>query len=385
MSPKDPWPGPPYIFLPEPQSKGIKPGMCMLNSDLPLHDKFTVPYWRSGPAWQPWHIPMKPVDQKAAEDADLVALRAYIAARPTNIVVPNPPKGQTEEKPKPFWDLKASGPSLSSKDGGTKEEWMVGKREYLKSGYTRTNPDGTHKVDNDFGGKWEDKVTLFEGTAKHEFFDVGAAKGKFGDATSTFSGDGRVFGADAKSSGTFKVTTGGADISGGAKASGSVIEGGVKSNEDNLVSGGAKGSAVSGSAEAKGEVVLKPDQATLGGKLGAEVNLIEGEVSGRIHVTPRRVANPVIHLWNWATDDKVPELSENWDIGIMVGGTVSGQVGAQAGAEAKAGYEKGKLRAEAGAKIGLGVGAGVKVEGGVVGVDKIWAGAKSAWNWAWGD
>lgn len=168
-----------------------------------------------------------------------------------------------------------------------------------------------------------------------------------------------------------------------------------------LASGQASGSAASARFEGRVETVLTAEQATLGGKLGAEVNLLEGRIGGDLVVTPRRVVNNGVSVINWVFRLEIPEpLDENWDIGLTVGGEVSGQLGAQAGAEARVGYENGRARAEAGAKIGLGIGAGVKGRVGVVGIDKIWNGvqsvssaawdgttsaANSAWNWAWRD
>ncbi|WP_150526861.1 hypothetical protein [Roseibium sediminis] len=375
--------GPPFVLRPENQAEDVDPATRMLASDLALQQKFAA--LPGTPAsWQPKCTPPMICALEDPTGTEVSETASFGAQSPANLLLPPPPDPQPEEKSSDS-KYSLSGPSLGTKDGGIGIEERRDVREYIQSGYTRTNPYGTTKVDTNFGGKWKDDFTIIQGDAKTDLFDVSVAEGSFGDGNDAFTGQGKVLSADAGASAGFKVDSGGVSAHAGAKAQGSMAQGSVASTDDHAISGAASGSAVSGSAEAKGEVVLTPEQATLGGKLGAEVNLIEGKFSGNLTITPKRVADPMIHLWNWAVDDDVEPLSENWDIGISIGGEVSGQVGAQAGAEARAGYEKGKLRAEAGAKVGLGVGAGVKVSGGVQGADKIWNGIKSAWNWAWGD
>lgn len=81
---------------------------------------------------------------------------------------------------------------------------------------------------------------------------------------------------------------------------GSVLEGSIESDDTGLLGGSGEIAVVSGEAEAKGELVLTTEEATLSGKLGAEVNLIEAGVGGDFYLTPRRIANPVINLLNYA-------------------------------------------------------------------------------------
>ena len=382
----------PLVLRPEQYCLGVRPATQMLNSDLRLQEKFTSQYWTPGSSWQPLNGTLPSTDAQARE-ANIVSLRAYLQELDANIIVPDPPAADppkeaepaAEPEAEPFWDVSAEGPSRSSEDGGVSTEHRRGVREYLASGYTRTNPDGTREVDNDIGGKWEDSISLVEVSAEHEFFDESVASGDFGNEDDLIHGSGRILGADSSMGSSFEITN--SSIKGAAEiqANGSFAEGSIESSDEHLIGGKVEGSVVSADATAGGEIVLTPEQATLKGELGAEVNLVEASLDGSISITPRRIANPLINTWNWAFNGDVEELSENWDIGIMVGGEVSGQVGAQAGAEAELEYADGRATAEAGVKIGLGLGLGVKAKGGIVGADKIWGGITSVWNSVWGD
>ena len=443
-----PPPGGPYVLRPEWQRRGPQPATQMLERDLTLQPKFSLDQCVPGPHYQPPEAATIPkLSQPALDETDLPALQNHIVESPANILVPprREPAEQEDgtaqsgaadgaiaqnEAAGKGWQFKRTGAQIGSSEGGVGVTDERGIREYIASGYTRRNPNGfrnpdgswnTITRDDDFGGKWDEHAEIVGGQAERDLFSASVAEGRFGGTSDTFAGSGTILGASGKASGQFSFTQEGTDgvspglrASGGAQAQGALARGqvGTRGNlaeeSQTLATGQASGSAVSGKAEAKGELILTAEQATLGGKLGAEVNLIEGKIEGDLHITPRRVVNGGVDLYNWMFDDDVPELlGENWDVGIMVGGEVSGQVGAQAGAEARAGYEDGKLRAEAGAKIGLGVGAGVKGRVGLVGVDRIVSGARrlgsaawdgaaagasavggsirSGWNWLWSD
>lgn len=437
-----PPPGP-YILLPEHWSRGPQPATQMLNSDLKLQGKFQqqCPVPKQEHFQPTTAAPIPFITQPPLDEADVQALKDYLAGIDANILVPQPPPSNREETvtaesgagdgaaaqnaaaANKGWQVSGTGPSIGSKDGGVSIEDRRGIREYLRSGYTRQNPDGfrnpdgtwnTIKRDDDFGGKWDDHAEIAGAKAKLELFSAAVSEGSFGDAGDAFGGSGSILGASGKASGQFSFTQEGmSGVSPGLRArAGAEVEGAFArgqigtrpayvDNSQTLAGGQASGSMVSGKAELGGEAVLTAEQATLGGKLGAEINLIEGKLEGDLVITPRRVVNGAVNAWNWTFNENVGEpLDENWDIGITLGGEVSGQVGAQAGAEGRIGYDDGKARAEVGAKIGLGVGAGVKGRVGVVGIDRLWSGAKSigraawdgtssaaqsAWNWAWGD
>ncbi|WP_168769237.1 hypothetical protein [Yoonia maricola] len=312
--------------------------------------------------------------------ADMCVATDFAVASPANILVPEvPPPAEEEEEQ--IWSFSGLDGSRSTKDVGVRQGTQRGVREYLASGYTRRNPDGTDWSDDDWAGKWDDlEVTVAEAEASHEFFDVSVAEGSFGDDGDLFAGSGRVLGADSDATATFSLGSEGLDASGVAQINGSVLEGEISSDEDLALVGSADGSVLSGEAEASVEAVLSPEEVTLSGKLGGELNVVEGTIGGDLHITPRRIANPLINLWNWSTNDDVEELSENWDIGIMVGAELSGQVGAQLGAEGEVTYEDGRAVAEAGVKAGFGLGAGVKGRGGIVGLDKVANMISSWWN-----
>lgn len=150
-----------------------------------------------------------------------------------------------------------------------------------------------------------------------------------------------------------------------------------------MLSADAEGAVLKADAEAGGELVLTAEQATLGGKLGASANLVEGKIGGELAITPTRVTRAAVTIYNFLLDQDATGLSDDWDFGITINGEVSGAVSAQAGAEGEAGYKDGKLRAEAGAKIGFGVGGGAKVGVGLTGVDKAGEKLSDVWNSLW--
>lgn len=395
MEPEDipPVQGPIYM-RPGPYREGLRPAQQMLNSDLLLQRKIEPAMCTVDQRFGPIAAPPVQPENGTVEEADLPSFQEYLQSRETNLIVPDPtptPPAETAEE-EPFWNPTFSGPSMSSEDGGVSVENRRGVREYLASGYTRRNPDGTYERDDDFGGKWDEEVTIAElELFDHEFFDVAVEEGSFGNDDTFFSGEGKVLSADANATSGFELTNEALTGTLEAQASGSLLEGSIETADDGVLVGEAEGSVVSGDATAKAEVIVNAEQATLAGEVGAEVNLIEGSVSGEINITPRRAVNGTIEAWKWMTGDDVGfRLGENWDVGIMVGGEVSGQVGAQIGAEGEIGYEDGRATAEAGAKIGLGVGVGVKARGGIVGADVIgrgignaWSGIKNAWNSDW--
>jgi hypothetical protein len=353
----------------------------MLNSDLLLQRKIEPAMCTPDQVFGPVAAPPVQSDDATVQEVDFPSFQEYLQTRETNLIVPNPTPTEepAEEEPEPFWDTSLDGPSAenSLEDGGVSVESRRGVREYLESGYTRTNPDGTYEVDSDMGGKFASEVTVVEGTAEHVFFEATAAEGAFGEEGDFFQGEGKALTADSSMEGSFEVTTTSANLAGEIQASGSFLEGEVSTDDTGLVSAEADGSVVSGEAKLAGEATFSAEEATLSGEVGAEVNLIEGSIGGDIHITPRRIINPGIQLWNWATNDDVGELGENWDVGLMIGGEVSGQVGAQIGAEGEVGYSDGRATAEAGVKVGLGLGVGVKARGGLVGLDTLW---DNIWN-----
>lgn len=372
----------PRVLKPENVPDGLPSLMDMLSSDMRLQSKFPFEGTQSA---EGWHPPMALPFFEPAGDTGICVATDFALASPANVTVPEAPDPAPAEEEK-IWDFSGGEVSRGTKDLGVRSGSQRGVREYLASGYTRRNPDGTDWSDNDFAGKWRDaEFTVAQAEASKDFFDVSVADGSFGEEGDFFSGSGRVLGADSDASASFELGSDGFKAGAGAQASGSFLEGKIESDDSGLVAGDVSGSVVSGDAKGDVELVLSPEQATLKGELGAEVNLVEIGAGGDIYITPRRVANPLIALYNsWAEDD-FEELSESWDIGIMVGGEVSGQIGAQAGVDGQVGYEKGRATAEAGAKIGLGLGASVKGRAGLVGLDKIWNGIKSGWNAIWND
>ena len=395
MDPEDDIFGNP-ILRPDRYCHGVAPARSMLNSDLSLHRKFTPDRWTPGVPWQPTAAPMYPFGDTEIGEADIAALQDYLQSIDANQVVPPAsPPAEEEEKPEeeaaapeaaqntPFYEWEVSGPSRGTEDVGVSNEVRRGVREYLASGYTRRNPDGTHEVDNDFAGKWDDEISIVEVSGEHEFFDVAVAEGSVSNSFGEASGS--ILSANSNTQAGFEVTNQGFNATASAELSGAMAQGSIESVDTGLVAGGLEGSAVSGElvAEGKAEVDLEAGEATLGFELGANVNLVEGGGHGEIYITPRRVVGLGVSAVNWATGSDYEGLSENWDIGLVVGGDVDGRVGAGLGAEGELAYRNGKATAELGVSAALGLGGDVKVSGGFVGVDKVWNGITSAWNSIW--
>lgn len=374
-------------------SEGRPPAQDMLRSDTRLFSKWMAPPksepWK-GPPWRmpeqteantPWTPQGGSPAPDATDPSEIRELQSYLQSVDSNHLVPAPEEGE-EKDDGPKWEFGQA--ERKTEDGGTSEEWRRGVREYIKSGYTRRNPDGTHEVDSDWRGKWrETEYTIAEVSDRTDKAEVSVADGSFGNADSLFSGDGQVLGAEADAGYKGAITSKGLEASADAQASAYAAQGKIESADDGLLSGEAEGAALKADAEAQGEVMLTAEQATLGGKLGASANLVEGKIGGEFGITPTRISRAAVSLYNWALDENATALSDDWDFGIAINLEVSAAVGAQAGAEAEAGYKNGKLRAEAGAKLGLGAGAGVKVGGGLTGLDKAWARIKDAWNAIW--
>lgn len=360
----------PLVLKPEHLKQGREAAVRMLVSDLPLHSKFAAQPGKQE-EWQPVSAPSPICTEDNPTGNDVWEAVEFAQGRETNIVLPPLPPKKEEDTKEEGWEFKAEGPARKTQDGGVQTGVKRGVREYMNSGYTLRNPDGTRIVDNDFKGKWEDGFSIAKAGVEKKLFDASVADGGFGGKEDFVSGKGKVLSASAKAAADAEWTSKGLKAQAGAEAKGSFLEGSAGTNEDNLVSGKAEGSAASAKAEAKAEVVLTAEQATLGGKLGASVHLVEAAVSGKVTITPKRVVDPAIQVWNYLAEDDVEPLHECWDIGITADAKASGQVGLGGEAEGEIGHKKGNWRAEAGAKAAVGVGGGAKVGIGTTGLDKF--------------
>lgn len=96
-------------------------------------------------------------------------------------------------------------------------------------------------------------------------------------------------------------------------------------------------------------------------ELGAEANLVKGEVGGQINITPKTIYDntlgPAIGLIN----PKFAKAPDSLDHGIVIGGKGEAGIGAAAKAHASAKVENGVASAEIGLKAGFGPMAGFKL------------------------
>lgn len=283
---------------------------------------------------------------------------------PANKLIPGEERQNSESTFK-FGEL-----SRKYDDAGVKFSRQAGVREYLKSGYTRSNPNGTTAHDTDWKGKWKElDLQVVEKTwAKG---GVSAVEKTFGDPAKDWaSGEFKAGTAQGGVTSGLSITKKGIDAKAAAKGSIAAAEGKVEVNKDGLASGSAEGAILKAQAEAETAFVANPEEVTLKGKLSASANVIEGKVNGEFCVTPTRVGNAFIRAYNWAFEDHTQFIEDKWDIGVCLGGELQGAVGAQAEGTAEASYQKGKARAEIGGKLGFGLGGGAKASGGLTGMDK---------------
>ncbi len=360
----------PMLLKPENLEKGTVAATRMLNSDLLLQQKFAAQSGKQE-VWEPVSAPNPICTADDPTGSDVFEAVEFAQGRETNIVLP-PPKEKQDKEDDIKFELSAQGREL--KDVGSKVEAQRNIREHFPSRYTYRNTNGTFAVDNDLKGKWSDEVSLVKAGVEKKLFDDAVASGKFGGKDTLFSGEGKVFGASAKGGVAGEWTSKALKAQAAAEAKASFLEGAVKSNEDYLVSGKLEGSAVGAKAEAKAELVMEADRATAEAKVGAGVHLMEAALEGKLSITPKRVVDPVISVWNYVTEDDVEPLHECWDIGITGDAKASGQVGLGAEAGASIGHLRGNIRGELGAKASALVGGGAKIGIGTTGFDKFYDG-----------
>lgn len=301
---------------------------------------------------------------------DVADAVSFARASTVNKLVP--PKERQNEKQEEEQEQAWKFGEFSQKyeDFGQRRGIQRGVREYLASGYTRRNPNGKTDHDTDWRGKWKERN--FQ-VAEYTWWklDKSAYEDKFGDPkTDWASGEYKIHAREGDAKTGFSFTKGGIDAKATAKASYAAAQGKVEVLKDQLLSGSAEGALLK--AEAEGEVafVKNPEEITLTGKLGAKANVVEGTIKGELCVTPTRVGNAGVFLWNKLSGSHQPYIDDKWDIGVCLGGELQGAVGAQAEGSAEAGVKNGKARAEAGVKLGLGLGGGVKGSAGLTGLDK---------------
>lgn len=135
-----------------------------------------------------------------------------------------------------------------------------------------------------------------------------------------------------------------------------------------------------GEAEAKAQVILSPEEATLTGKLGASLNVVEANAEAKGCFFPYRFVNGHIDVVNYFSGANHGKLDDSWKIGLCA--TAGGQVavGAQAEASATGGYKNGNAGFETQVKLGLGPGAGLKFGAEVSGLDKMGKKISDWWN-----
>ena len=358
-------------------TEGPTPARNMLRTDFSVFDRYLyssipstgkicpVPTYgpvKPGPAWRgpPFKYPEVTPNRHIP---DVVATKNYAVTSPANTTVP-------EEKP-PESGLKLGQLSKKTADVGVKFTEQRSKREYLASGYTRTNPDGKTKIDTDWSGKWKELDLQVAEQTWAKTSGAAYSKDLGNSATDWFSGGYKIGAGEAKATSAFSITKGGVNITPiAAKGSVAVAQGKAAFNKDGLVGATGEAAFMKAEGEIKAAVVINPEEATLTGKLGGSLHLAEIKGGAELCLTPTRVANGFIATSNWLFDGDRAKISDKYDIGICVGGGLSGSAGVGAEASGDIGYKKGKARAEVGVKGSLFLGAGAKVNAGFTGIDK---------------
>ncbi|PYF12737.1 hypothetical protein C8J30_101118 [Rhodobacter viridis] len=249
------------------RSEGTQPVLDMLKTDLSTFDRYP---WcpapkRPGPMLiglgMPRLTPTPPpvAGAPSPHGPDVKAAQDFAVASPVNAVVPaaSAPKDTAKPAESP---LKLGQVGRSYDEAGKSVAAQRGVREYLASGYTRRNPDGTRAIDKDWTGKWKPiDVQLAEKTwGKSE--DVAAFKDGFGSAGASFasgnSGIGKVEGAATSA---FSITKGGVTLSPiSAKGAAAVAQGHVDLNKDGLVSASGDAAFLKAAGSAEAVAILTP-------------------------------------------------------------------------------------------------------------------------------
>lgn len=357
-------------------------------------------------------------DPNAVVENDVPLLLRYAYQRPNNILIPPPEEEKSEEEKEAEdkgWEF--TGPNAERKtDGGgwiqettrkssrTVTDYGNGVSGFkqksstaiqdMGDGSTTTTSRSLEVVDiphenatavqtvdtykkedrESFWGKFpplDETELVFAKVEAEAKAEAAVTEGAFGEEGDIFGGSGSALSADAKAVASGQFSTEGLTGELGAEAGARLLKGEVHSNEDALAHGKAEGSLVGASAEAKASVTLTAEEATLKGELGADAHLAEGKIEGTLEITPKRVGDSAIFLWNLATGDDVEELSEDYDWGIKLSGEASAQVGASASAEAEATASAQSFGAKAKAKVGLGLGVGLGAGVELTGLDRL--------------
>lgn len=356
-------------------------------------------------------------DPNTTVDNQVPLLLRYAYQRPNNILIPPPEEKAEDKKDDEDKGWEFTGPNAETKtDGGgwvqettressrtttdygggvtgTKMERSTAVQD-INNGATTTRSSSLDVVDIPRDGSIIEVGSSEKTEARESFFGkfpplndtelvfakienkaeakAAVAEGEFGGEGDIFGGSGEALSADASATASGQVGTDGLTGELSAKAGARLLKGEVHSNEDALAHGKLEGSAVGASAEATGTVTLSPEEATLKGKLGADAHLVEGKLELALEITPKRVGDSAIFLWNLFADEKVEELGEEYDWGIKINAEATGQVGASASAEAEATASAQKVGASAKAKVGLGLGVGLGAGVELTGLDKLW-------------
>lgn len=356
-------------------------------------------------------------DPNTTVDNQVPLLLRYAYQRPNNVLIPPPEEEEKKDKEDADSGWEFTGLSAETKtDGGgwiqetthkssrtttdygggvtgTKLERSTAVQD-ISDGSTTTRSSSLEVVDIPQGGriiqtedtqKTEDRESFFGKFPPLEDTELvfakienkaeataAVAKGEFGEEGDIFGGSGEALSADASATASGQVGTDGLTGELSAKAGARLLKGEVHTNDDALAHGKLEGSAVGASAEATGTVTLSAEEATLKGKLGADAHLVEGKLELALEITPKRVGDSAIFMWNLFADEKVEELGDEYDWGIKINAEATGQVGASASAEGEATASAQKVGASAKAKVGLGLGVGLGAGVELTGLDKLW-------------
>lgn len=288
--------------------------------------------------------------------------------RPANVLIETKEEektGEEEEEEDPL-EIKAKGERGSE----------LTQRSVNYGGRSRRTPKtARRRATRESGRSFSQKYMRdAEMSAEYKLVDESGELKKIKGEAGPAEGSLRVLYGDVNVGAKGSVSRKGVEASAGASGQAGFMKAEGTLNKDGNVSGRAEGRAVYAEGEARvvGEINFKEREATLFGRLGATLALLDGEIFGEIKLTPRRARTVYINAVNDAASwfdygEQLKHDDNDWPtwgivLGIGVGGTVglSGEITGDVYGSKKGIGAGGKIKA---APL---VGGSVRVNGGIM-------------------